>query len=141
MKLAVIGTGKIVKEALFAASCVKEISMTAIFGRPHSRQKAADLAAQYGIAAVYTDYAALLSEADIDAVYIGLVNSAHYTYARQALEAGMSFWKSPSPPRPGRRKTWSAWQRKKAFLSWKPSRPYTGLFSENFGRCFPESGP
>ena len=88
MKLAVIGTGKIVKEALFAASCVKEISMTAIFGRPHSRQKAADLAAQYGIAAVYTDYAALLSEADIDAVYIGLVNSAHYTYARQALEAG-----------------------------------------------------
>ena len=88
MKLAIIGTGKIVTEALFAASHVKEIEMTAIFGRPHSRQKAVDMAARYGIGAVYTDYGELLSEADIDAVYIGLVNSVHYSYARKALEAG-----------------------------------------------------
>lgn len=88
MKLAIIGTGKIATEALFAVSHVKEIRMTAIFGRPHSRQKAVDMAAQYGIGAVYTDYDALLSEADIDAVYIGLVNSAHYSYAGKALMAG-----------------------------------------------------
>ena len=88
MKLAVIGSGKIVHEALFAISYVKEIEIKAIFVRPHSREKGMELAEKYGIGQVYTDYAALLEKAQVDAVYIGLVNSAHYAYAREALLAG-----------------------------------------------------
>ena len=88
MKLALIGTGKIIADALVALQPIDAIERRAIFARPHSRAKGAALAAQYGIAAVYTDYAALLAQADIDTVYIGLVNSAHFSYGKQALEAG-----------------------------------------------------
>lgn len=88
MKLAIIGTGKIVHEALYAVQPVKKIQLTAIFGRPHSRDKAEALAKQYQIPAVYTDYEQLLQEADADTVYIGLVNSVHYEYAKKALQAG-----------------------------------------------------
>ena len=88
MKLGIIGTGKIIHEALPAMEPVKSIEKTAIFARPHSREKGEKLAVSYGISKVYTDYQQLLAEADIDCVYIGLVNSAHYSYAREALLAG-----------------------------------------------------
>ena len=88
MRLAVIGTGRIVKEALDAMRPVAAIECTAIFGRPHSRDKAEAIAASFAIPSVYTDYDALLAASDIDFVYIGLVNSAHYAYAKKALLAG-----------------------------------------------------
>mgnify|MGYP000019542698 CR=1 FL=1 len=40
MKLALIGTGKIIEDALFAMEPVETIERTAIFARPHSRDKA-----------------------------------------------------------------------------------------------------
>ena len=88
MKLGVIGTGKIVHEALFALSHVETNELKAIFARPHSADKGKALAEKYGIEQVYTDYAQLLAEADVDAVYIGLVNSAHYGYSKEAMLAG-----------------------------------------------------
>lgn len=86
MKLGIIGTGKIVNDALFAIEPLKEISVNAIFARPHSRQKGEEIAERYAIQEVYTDYDELLNKADIDTVYIGLINSVHYEYARRALE-------------------------------------------------------
>ena len=88
MKLAVIGTGKIVNDALIAIKEAGEIELAAIFARPHSRERGHELASAYGIPAVYTDYDELLDQAYIDTVYIGLVNSVHYEYARRALERG-----------------------------------------------------
>ena len=88
MKLGIIGTGKIVHEALYAMEPVDNIEIKAIFARPHSKEKGEKLAEQYRIPEVYTDYADLLAHADVDTVYIGLVNSAHYGYSKQALEAG-----------------------------------------------------
>ena len=38
MKLAFIGTGKIIADALFAIEPIKEIEKTAIFARPHSKE-------------------------------------------------------------------------------------------------------
>ena len=49
MKLALIGTGKIIEDALFAMEPVKTIERTAVFARPHSRDKAEKLAKQYAI--------------------------------------------------------------------------------------------
>ena len=40
MKLALIGTGKIIEDALFAMEPVETIERTAIFARSHSRDKA-----------------------------------------------------------------------------------------------------
>lgn len=88
MKLAIIGTGKIVHEALFAIEELSEIEKVAIFARPHSKEKADELASQYGIKEVYTDYGKLLADSACDTVYIGLVNSAHYQYSKEALLAG-----------------------------------------------------
>ena len=45
MKLGIIGTGKIVEDALFAIEPVSQIELKAIFAREHSRQKAEDFAA------------------------------------------------------------------------------------------------
>ena len=88
MKLAIIGTGKIVHEALFALEPVDRVEVVAIFARPHSKEKAEALAEKYGIGEVYTDYDELLAKSDAQAVYIGLVNSAHFPYAKKALLAG-----------------------------------------------------
>mgnify|MGYP002527761258 CR=1 FL=1 len=88
MKLAIIGTGKIVHEALFAIEELSEIEEVAIYARAHSKEKADELARQYGIKEVYTDYNELLEKSDCDTVYIGLVNSAHFQYSKEALLAG-----------------------------------------------------
>lgn len=88
MKLGIACSGGIVKEVLLALQAVKGVETTAIFVRPHSKDKGDALAAQYRIPAVYTDYSAFLQSGDTDFVYIGLINSAHFSYAREALLSG-----------------------------------------------------
>ena len=89
MKLAILGTGFIVKEgALPALREVPEIEVTAIFARPRSKSVADGLAVQYGIPKVYTDYDELLASGDVEFVYVGLTNSVHYEYAKKALLGG-----------------------------------------------------
>ena len=72
MKLALIGTGKIIEDALFAMEPVETIERTAIFARPHSRDKAEKFAKQYAIKEVYTDYEELLEK---NGFYAELYNS------------------------------------------------------------------
>ena len=43
---------------------------------------------KYNIEEVFTDYTKLLEESSSDTVYIGLVNSAHYQYAKEAVLTG-----------------------------------------------------
>ncbi|MEO1293844.1 MAG: Gfo/Idh/MocA family oxidoreductase [Pseudomonadota bacterium] len=50
--------------------------------------KAEELAAPYGDVRIYHDYEALLADPAIDAVYIGLPNSAHVEWTLAALSAG-----------------------------------------------------
>lgn len=88
MKLGIIGTGKIIAEALYAILPIKEIELSAIFARPHSREKGKEIAEKHNIPLVYTDYDELLNNSDIDTVYIGLVNNVHYEYAKKALQKG-----------------------------------------------------
>ncbi|MBR2216417.1 MAG: Gfo/Idh/MocA family oxidoreductase [Selenomonadaceae bacterium] len=89
MKLAILGTGFIVKEgALPALKEVPEIDVTAIFARPSGKETAEKLSAAYAIPKIYTDYDALLADQDIDFVYVGLINSVHYEYTKKALLAG-----------------------------------------------------
>ncbi len=88
MRLAFIGTGKIIADALHAVSVLDCIERTAVFARPHSEDKARALAREYEIKEVFTDYEALLAKSTADTVYIGLVNSAHYEYAKRALLSG-----------------------------------------------------
>lgn len=86
MKLAVLGSGFIVKEALPALKTIPEIKIEAIFAR--KEEVAKDFAKKYQVPKVYTDYETLLNDPEIDFVYVGLTNSVHYEYGMKALKAG-----------------------------------------------------
>lgn len=87
MKLAIVGTGKIVQEVLpHLAGWGWEVS--AICSTPRSEAKGRELAARCGRPPVYTDYAAMLAGTDAEAVYIASPNSLHFAMAEQALRAG-----------------------------------------------------
>lgn len=88
MKLAIVGSGNIVKEALNALSFVPEISLEAIVVREKSLTVAQELRSRYGINKIYTDYEQCLNDADVDMLYIGIPNSLHYDYSKLALVAG-----------------------------------------------------
>lgn len=88
MKICIVGTGKIANEVAGALRKeAPEIDITGVFA--HSNKANAEkLADTFGIPNVYTDYEQLLREDDADFLYLGIVNTAHYEYARKALEAG-----------------------------------------------------
>ena len=70
MKLAILGTGFIVKEGILPAlKEVPEIEAAAIFARPSSKEKAEKLASAHDIPRVYTDYDALLADPEIEFAY------------------------------------------------------------------------
>ena len=82
IKVAIVGSGRIVPQMLEAMQTVPGYEVIAICGR--SREKAG----RYGIPDVYTDYAEMLARPDIDFVYVALPNSLHFEAAKQALLAG-----------------------------------------------------
>lgn len=88
MKLCIVGTGMIANEVAKALrSEAPEIEITAICAHSN-KAKAEEMAKAYHIPKVYTDYAELLRDDNADFVYLGIVNTAHFSYARQALLAG-----------------------------------------------------
>lgn len=88
LKVSVVGTGKIVKEVLpLITRPGMRYTVTSIYA--HSNlENARALAREFGIPAVYTDYARLLQEDDADFIYIANINTAHYDFALEALERG-----------------------------------------------------
>lgn len=90
MKLGIVGSGGIVQEMLEALQPVLNVEPAAIWVRGHSLEKGQQLAQKYSIPAVYTDYDKFLEHKDMEFVYIGLINSAHYEYAKRALTAGLN---------------------------------------------------
>lgn len=88
MKLAVLGSGQVVADFLPHAAAVPGLELAAIFGRPAGRAHLEALQEQFGIGAVFVDYEDLLASPHVDTVWIALPNSAHATFAKEALEAG-----------------------------------------------------
>ena len=82
IRIAIVGSGRIVPQMLEAMQTVPGYEVIAICGR--SLEKAG----RYGIPHVYTDYAEMLARPDIDFVYVALPNSLHFEAAKQALLAG-----------------------------------------------------
>lgn len=88
MKLAVLGTGKIVQEFLPMIQQVTDVELVALLSTPRSLDKAKEMQAQYQVQEVYTDYEKLLGNATIDTVYVALPNHLHYQYTKAALLQG-----------------------------------------------------
>ena len=87
MKLGIAGTGMIVKDFLSVSDQIKGLLIGAILSTPKSEASARELAAQYGIEKVYTQYDQLLIS-DVDTIYVALPNHLHFPFAKEALEAG-----------------------------------------------------
>lgn len=88
MKLAVLGTGKIVQEFLPMIQQVENVELVALLSTPRSLDKAKEMQVQYHIQEVYTDYETLLGNEIFDTVYVALPNHLHYQYTKAALLQG-----------------------------------------------------
>lgn len=88
MRMAVVGSGMIVRDFLPVARAVPGLQVTAIVGRPGSRAALDHLAAEHDIPAVYVDLDACLADPSVDTVWVALPNSLHAERARRALLAG-----------------------------------------------------
>ncbi|GAB6719672.1 Gfo/Idh/MocA family oxidoreductase [Streptococcus uberis] len=88
MKLTVVGTGKIVEEALPIITATNGIQVQALVSTPRSREKAETLAGQYQIQDLYTSLDQALANPDTDTVYVATPNHLHYKMSMAALLAG-----------------------------------------------------
>ncbi len=86
MKVGVVGAGMIVPTFLDAAALVKQMDIYAIFAR--REEVRTEFCEKYQIPVGYDTYEKMLSDPEIDVVYIALPNTLHFSYIRQALEAG-----------------------------------------------------
>lgn len=84
MKLGIVGNGGIVKMALHILKDT-DIVVSSLWCR--NAEKGKPFVEEYGIPSLYTDYDAFLKDDSFDTVYIGLINSLHYEYAKKAILA------------------------------------------------------
>lgn len=85
MKVGIVGNGMIVPIAI-EAMLRAEIEVTTLWCRNGSKGK--PIVEKYHIQNQYTDYQVFLGDDSFDTVYIGLTNTLHYQYAKDAILAG-----------------------------------------------------
>ena len=85
MKVGIVGNGMIVPIAI-EAMLRAEIEVIALWCRNGSKGK--PIVEKYHIQNQYTDYQVFLGDDSFDTVYIGLTNTLHYQYAKDAILAG-----------------------------------------------------
>jgi xylose dehydrogenase (NAD/NADP) len=87
LRWGILGAASIADKALIPALQAADGNrLVAIAARDPER--AAALAGRHGIERVHEDYASLLADAELDAVYLPLANNLHREWTLRALEAG-----------------------------------------------------
>jgi predicted dehydrogenase len=87
LRIGVLGAARIAPAALIRpARAVEGVEVTAIAARDVTR--AEQFSARHGVPRVLPNYAAVIDDDEIDAVYIPLVPSAHAHWTMRAIEAG-----------------------------------------------------
>ncbi len=87
IRIGVIGLGIMGEQYTRIYRCHPFAEVTAIATRNPERLQ--QMGEKYGIEARYTDYAAMLAEAPLDAVCVATPDFAHYEPVKAALEAGL----------------------------------------------------
>lgn len=85
MKVGIVGNGMIVPIAI-EAMLRAAIEVTSLWCRNESKGK--PIVEKYRIQNQYTEYQVFLGDDSFDTVYIGLTNTLHYQYAKDAILAG-----------------------------------------------------
>lgn len=85
MKLAILGTGMIVKDMLTG---IQDLNFESVYilGTDATREETEELKTKYNLDRSFYDYDELL-QSDADTVYVALPNSLHYSFAKKALNA------------------------------------------------------
>ncbi len=86
MNFGVIGPGVIAEK--FAGACKSCEGVTLLGAASRSREKAEAFVRRHGLERVYDSYEALLADPSIDAVYISVIHTGHFSLARKCIEAG-----------------------------------------------------
>lgn len=86
IRLAIVGTNFISDQLVCAAKESGVAEVVAVFSRKLDTGTA--FAEKHALTKVYIDYSDMLSDADIDAVYVASPTICHYAHARAALTAG-----------------------------------------------------
>ena len=86
MKLGILGTGMIVQDLLTTIDKLK-IDYKAILTTERSKERTEELAKQYGIDKIYLDYEEMLTDKNLDTIYVALPNFLHYSFSKKALQA------------------------------------------------------
>ena len=86
VRLGTIGSGVIVHSVLDGVRKAEGIQLEAVYSR--TREKAEELAREYGANKTYTDLDAFLADPEVNCVYIATPNLLHYEQTKRALEAG-----------------------------------------------------
>ncbi len=86
MNLGIVGCGDIAGYTAFFARLNRRIAMTACCDV--SKQRADSFARRHGIKHVFTDYAGMLANARLDAVYLAVPHNLHFEMIKRAIEAG-----------------------------------------------------
>lgn len=84
MKIAILGTGMISELFVKNAKLIDSFECYAIYGRNESN--VLRFKDKYNVKSFYTNYDSLLSNSNIDCVYIGLPNSLHFDHAIKAAK-------------------------------------------------------
>lgn len=86
IKLGTIGSGFIVHSILDGVKATDGIRLEAVYSR--TKKKGRELAGKYGAEKVYTDLNALLSDEEVNFIYVASPNNMHYEQAKAALLHG-----------------------------------------------------
>lgn len=88
MKLLIAGSGMIVQDWLTIAKDLPNLELMGIAATPRSLNKMKQMAQEYNIKEVFTDYDDALENCATDTVYIAVTNQLHYEFTKKALLAG-----------------------------------------------------
>ena len=86
MQIGIVGAGMTVPWFLAAAKLIPEMEVRALFARKEEKRK--EICEKYQVPVAYDSYEKLLADQSIDILYLPVPNHLHYSFTKQALEAG-----------------------------------------------------
>ena len=86
MQIGIVGAGMTVPWFLEAAKLIPKMEVRALFARKEEKRK--EICEKYQVPVAYDSYEKLLADQSIDVLYLPVPNHLHYSFTRQALEAG-----------------------------------------------------
>ena len=88
MKWGILATGTIAEKFADTVNHMEQEDETLIACASRNLEHGKAFASKYGIPKVYGCYAQMMTDSEVDAVYIATPNSLHYENCRMCLEAG-----------------------------------------------------